>query len=212
MYIPKHFEETKVDVMHELIRDYPLATLVTLSPDGLNANHIPMHLSASSEPYGTLHGHIARANPLLDYFAQDQETLAIFHGPNSYITPSWYQTKKQSGKVVPTWNYVVVHAYGKLSIIDDPDWLRAQLERLTDQNELFFSEPWTVADAPLEFTEKLFTSIVGIEMKITKLLGKWKVSQNQPHQNKESVVAGLNTSNHLGSSQMAELVKRTIKY
>jgi len=211
MYIPEHFEVTNVDVMHNLIRDYPLATIVTLATEEINANHIPLHLLDSPKPYGTLQGHVSRSNPLLEDITKDIETLAIFHGPNSYITPSWYQTKKESGKVVPTWNYVVVHAYGKLSIIDNPDWLRTQLERLTDQNELSFSEPWAVADAPLEFTERLFSSIVGIEMKITKLIGKWKVSQNQPHQNRESITAGLNTSNHLGSSQMAELVKEAPK-
>jgi transcriptional regulator len=211
MYVPKHFEVTNVDVMHDLIRDYPLATLVTLSANGLNANHIPLELFDSPKPYGTLQGHVSRSNPLLDDVTKGLETLAIFHGPNAYITPSWYVTKKESGKVVPTWNYVVVHAYGKLNIVDNSKWLSAQLERLTNQNEVQFSEPWAVADAPLEFTEKLLTSIIGIEMKITNLLGKWKVSQNQPFQNRESVMAGLNASNQLGASKMAELVKKTAK-
>jgi transcriptional regulator len=211
MYVPKHFEITDVKVMHELIRDYPLATLVTTSANGLNANHIPMHLTDTPGHYGTLRGHVARANPLLEDIHGENQSLAIFHGPNAYITPSWYETKKEHGKVVPTWNYVVVHVYGILQVVDNPAWLRAQLETLTNHNEAQFSEPWAVADAPVEFTEKLFESIVGIEMKITKLLGKWKVSQNQPIQNRESVINGLNGDKQLGSSKMAELVKAAPK-
>lgn len=203
MYIPKHFEVTDVDMMHGLIRDYPLATLVTTSVHGLNANHIPMHLAATPEPYGTLIGHVAKANPILEDINGEKQSLAIFHGPNTYITPSWYETKKEHGKVVPTWNYVVVHAYGRLQIVDDPKWLRAQIETLTDQNEAQFSESWAVTDAPVEFTEKLFESIVGIEMKITKLFGKWKVSQNQPLENQLSVIKGLKDSQQ---QEMADLV------
>jgi transcriptional regulator len=205
MYIPKHFEVTDVEIMHDLIRDYSLATLVTLSTNGLNANHIPLHLLESPKPYGTLKGHISRSNPVLDDISKGIESLAIFHGPNTYITPSWYATKKDSGKVVPTWNYVVVHAYGELNIIDNPEWLREQLETLTDQNEAKFSEPWAVADAPHEFTEKLLASIVGFEMKITKLLGKWKVSQNQPLENKITVINGLKDNKQ---QEMADLVKK----
>ena len=207
MYIPKHFEVTDVDMMHEQIREYPFATLVTASVNGLNANHIPMHLITTPEPYGTLLGHVARANPILEDINGKNQSLVIFHGPNAYISPSWYETKKEHGKVVPTWNYVVVHAYGNLQVVDKPEWLRAQLETLTDQNESQFSEPWTVADSPAEFTEKLLESIVGIEMNITKLIGKWKVSQNQPLQNRESVVEGLSSNAQLGALKMAELVK-----
>lgn len=209
MYVPKHFEVTDATLMHEMICDYPLATLVTMSANGLNANHIPMHLTATPEPYGTLRGHVARANPLLGDIEQQVESLAIFHGPNAYITPSWYETKKEHGKVVPTWNYAVVHVYGILQIVDKPDWLRAQLETLTDQNETQFSGPWAIDDAPTEFIEKLLESIVGIEMKITKLLGKWKVSQNQPSHNRESVINGLNGNKQLGASKMADLVRKT---
>jgi transcriptional regulator len=205
MYIPNHFEVTDVKVLHELIHDYPLATLVTISESGLNANHIPIHLITEPEPYGTLRGHVARANPLLEDINGKEESLAIFHGPNTYITPSWYETKKEHGKVVPTWNYVVVHAYGNLQVVDKPGWLRTQIEALTDQNESQFSEPWAVADAPTEFTEKLFESIVGIEMKITKLLGKWKVSQNQPRQNQLTLIHGLQGNQR---HEMADLVEK----
>ena len=212
MYIPKHFEVTDDKALHELIHDYPLATLVTVSANGLNANHIPMHLTATPEPYNTLRGHVARSNPLLEDINDENQSLAIFHGPNAYISPSWYETKKEHGKVVPTWNYVVVHAYGDLQIVDNPEWLRTQIEALTDRNESQFSEPWAVADAPTAFTEKLFESIVGIEMKITKLVGKWKVSQNQPPQNRESVITGLSTSNQPDAQKMVEFVKLSPKY
>jgi transcriptional regulator len=205
MYIPKHFEVTNINAIHELIHDYPLATLVTVSANGLNANHIPMHLTATHEPYNTLRGHVARSNPLLEDINDENQSLAIFHGPNAYISPSWYETKKEHGKVVPTWNYVVVHAYGNLQIVDKPEWLRTQIEALTDQNESQFSEPWAVTDAPVEFTEKLFESIVGIEMKITKLLGKWKVSQNQPLENQLSMIKGLKDKQQ---QDMADLVSK----
>src|SRR5687767_5959902 len=131
MYIPKQFEEPKVEVMHELIRANPLATLVTLSSSGLNANHIPLHLSQEPSPFGTLRGHVARSNPVWTDLTSNVDVLVIFHGPDTYITPSWYATKKETGKVVPTWNYVVVHAYGSLRIMDDAAWVRAQLEALT---------------------------------------------------------------------------------
>ena len=211
MHIPKQFEEVRVNVMYELIRAYPLATLVTHSSIGLNANHIPLHLSESPSPYGALRGHIARANPLLGEIADGIETLAIFHGPDSYITPSWYATKKETGKVVPTWNYAVVHAYGFLRVVDNASWLRAQLEALTDHNEAFFPEPWAVSDAPPEYVEKIMAAIVGVEMVITKLLGKWKASQNQSTQNQMGVVSGLKESGFPESEAMAPLVEAGAK-
>lgn len=197
--------------MHELIRARPLATLVTLSSSGLNANHIPLHLSESPAPFGTLQGHVARANPILSDFGKNIEVLAVFHGPDTYITPSWYATKKETGKVVPTWNYAVVHAYGYVRVVDDASWLRAQLEVLTIHNEASFSEPWAVTDAPHEFTEKLIGNIVGFEMVISRLSGKWKVSQNQPQQNQASVIEGLKASGQQDSSAMATLVDATSK-
>lgn len=211
MYIPKQFEEVRVDVMHELIRAYPLATLVTHSSSGLNANHIPMLLSESPSPYGTLRGHIARANPLLGEIAEGIETLAIFHGPDCYITPSWYATKKETGKVVPTWNYAVVHAHGVLRVVDNATWLRVQLDALTDHNEASFPEPWAVSDAPADHVERIMAAIVGVEMVITKLLGKWKVSQNQPTQNQLGVISGLKESGLPTSEAMVALVEAGVK-
>lgn len=197
--------------MQELIRARPLATLVTMSSNGLNANHIPFHLVESPAPFGALQGHVARANPILSDFENSSEVLAVFHGPDIYITPSWYATKKETGKVVPTWNYAVVHAYGYVRVVDDASWLRAQLEALTNHNESSFSEPWAVSDAPNEFTEKLIGNIVGFEMVITRLSGKWKVSQNQPQRNQASVIEGLKASGQQESPAMAVLVEAAAK-
>ncbi|HEX5339064.1 MAG TPA: FMN-binding negative transcriptional regulator [Gallionella sp.] len=211
MYTPKHFEEPRIEVMHELMRARPLATLVTLSSDGLDANHIPLHLAEAPAPFGALRGHVARANPMWRDLAKDVEVLAIFHGPDSYITPSWYATKQETGKVVPTWNYAVVHAYGTLRVIDDADWIRSQLEALTAHNEAGFAKPWAVSDAPREFTGKLLDAVVGIEIVITRLVGKWKVSQNQPAQNQASVIAGLNSSGLRDAAEMAALIGANAK-
>jgi transcriptional regulator len=207
MYIPDQFKEQRVDVMHGLIRARPLATLVTLSSDGLNANHIPFYLADSPAPFGTLQGHVARANPILSDLENNIEVLAVFHGPDAYITPSWYATKKETGKVVPTWNYAVVHAYGRIRVVDDAAWLRVQLEALTRHNETAFPEPWAVSDAPGEFTQRLIGSIIGIEMVISRLTGKWKVSQNQPQQNKAGVIEGLTMCASREASAMAALIK-----
>ncbi len=206
MYIPTQFEQLDVEIMHELIRNRPLATLVTLGANGINANHIPLHLAEMPEPFGVLRGHIARANPLWRDLAADVETPAIFHGPDAYISPSWYATKQETDKVVPTWNYAVVHAYGSLRIIDDAAWLRAQLEALTQQNEAAFPKPWAVSDALEDFTERLIEAVVGIEMVITRLTDKWKVSQNQQPQNRRSVVQGLNAGGQGEAVAMAALV------
>jgi transcriptional regulator len=211
MYIPPQFEQPDVDVMHKLIRNRSLATLVTLGSDGLNANHIPLHLSPTPKPFGVLRGHVARSNPIWNDLDSSIDALAIFHGPDAYISPSWYATKQEAGKVVPTWNYTVVHAYGSLRIIDDAGWVRTQLEALTTQNEAGFTHPWKVSDAPEDFTEKLIGAVVGIEMVITRLTGKWKVSQNQPLQNQLSVIQGLNTDGQNEVDAMADLIKAGIK-
>jgi transcriptional regulator len=207
MYIPKQFEQPRVEAMHELMRAYPLATLVTLTSGGLDANHIPLHLSDAPAPFGTLRGHVARANPLWSDFAKDIEVLAIFHGPDTYITPSWYATKQETGKVAPTWNFAVAHAHGALRVIDDAAWVRAHLEALTDCHEANCAKPWAVSDAPREFTDKLIESVVGIEIVITRLSGKWKVSQNQPEQNRAGVIEGLRGGGRSDAVEMAALVE-----
>jgi transcriptional regulator len=191
MYLPKHFAETDVGVMHELMRAFPLATLVTFGPDGLDANHIPLLLDATAGPNGTLRGHIARANPLAADATVNRKTLVIFKGPDSYISPSGYATKAEHGKVVPTWNYAAVHAYGELRLIDDAEWLLTQLHTLTAEHEAGLPHPWTVDDAPADYIGKMLGAIVGIEISIDRLVGKWKVSQNQPAVNQASLIAAL---------------------
>jgi transcriptional regulator len=204
MYIPKLFDEPRIEIMYELIRSQPLATLVTVNLTGPEANHIPLVLVDQPAPYGVLRGHVARANPLWQEHPEKTDVLAIFHGPNSYITPSWYASKADHGKVVPTWNYVAVHASGRLRVIEDVRWIRDQLDALTAHNETGFAHRWQVSDAPHEFTEKLIESIVGIEITITALKGKWKASQNRPLQDRASVVEGLKTRGH---DEMAALVQ-----
>ncbi len=206
MYVPSQFAENRIEVMQAFIRDYPLATIVTISSMGLDANHIPLHWQSDDSLHGRLVGHVARANPLWRDVNDDFDVLVIFQGPNSYITPSWYATKQETGKVVPTWNYAVVHAYGTLRIIDDAVWVRAQLEELTRHNEASLQAPWAVTYAPHDFTKKLIGEIIGIEIPITKLIGKWKVSQNQPQKNRVGVIAGLNDATSADALAMAVLV------
>ena len=207
MYIPTHFSEPRVEILHEHICARPLSTLVTLSAGGLNANHIPLHLSPEPLPLGTLRGHVARANPIWSDIVENVEALAIFHGPDVYITPSWYPTKAETGKAVPTWNYVVAHAYGFLRVIDDASWVRAHLESLTAQHEAIFPEPWQLSDAPRNFADKLIGAVVGIEIVITRLSGKWKASQNQPAQNQAGVINGLREAGRPDGIEIAAVIE-----
>jgi transcriptional regulator len=209
MYIPKHFEERRVEVLHELIRSRPLAALVVLTSNGLDANHIPFQVDPHPTPFGTLRGHIARANPLWRHFSSDIEALAIFQGPGAYISPSWYPTKRETAKVVPTWNYAVVHAYGALRVIEDRVWLRRLVESLTNQHEAERDDSWKVTDAPSDFIEHLLGSIIGIEIPITRLIGKWKVSQNRPIRDKEGVIEGLLQEGYDSGASMADLVRQS---
>jgi transcriptional regulator len=165
----------------------------------------------ANETYGLLQGHVARANPLWRDLS-NTDVLVVFQGVNTYISPSWYVTKTQTGRVVPTWNYAAVHAYGTLRVIEDAAWLRAQLNALTTQQEARFEQPWVVDDAPLNYTDQLIEhAIVGIEITITRLEGKWKVSQNQPSENQCSVVEALNASNDLRHIEMAQLIQEQRK-
>ncbi|MBC8073291.1 MAG: FMN-binding negative transcriptional regulator, partial [Deltaproteobacteria bacterium] len=194
MYQPAHFQETRLPVLHDLIRAYPLATLVTLDTSGLVANLIPMEIDASVGELGVLRGHVARGNPVWKSHRAEVEAMALFAGPHDYITPSYYATKAETGKVVPTWNYATVHAYGPLRAIDDPAWLRAFLEQLTHRHEaeLPAHQPrWQVSDAPASYIDGLLQAIVGIEIPITRFEGKWKVSQNRSVADRAGVAAGL---------------------
>lgn len=208
MYAPKHFEQNNIEAMHALIRAFPLATLITQGTNGIAVNHIPMHLSKGPNQNGLLSGHVPRANPVWQACDVDGKAIAVFQGAHAYITPSWYASKKQHGKVVPTWNYTVVHAHGPIRVIHDGSWLMSHLERLTDQLESSFAHPWSVSDAPSDFTEKLLDHLVGIEIPIDTLEGKWKVSQNRPAEDRVGVANGLKDVGGSNEGLMAELVSR----
>ena len=211
MYLPAPFSETRTEVLHALMRARPLATLVTLAAGGLDATHIPLHLSPQDGPLGTLRGHVARANPLWRECTSGVAALAIFHGPDAYITPGWYPTKAQTGKAVPTWNYVVAHAHGALRAIDDRVWLRAHLAALTAQHEAASTQPWRIEDAPPDYIEKMIGAVVGIEITITRLTGKWKTSQNQVPENQAGVVHGLRERAGADDLAMAALVEEAAR-
>lgn len=194
MYIPHHFQAPGIAAMHALMADRALATLVTLNGGRMDANHIPLHFEPQASLNGSLQGHIAKANPIYAGANEKIDALAIFHGPDSYVSPNWYPTKQEHGKVVPTWNYIVVHARGKLRFIDDHVWIRAQLDTLTAQHEAAFTPAWKTGDAPPEYIDRMMTAIVGIEIAVETLEGKWKISQNQPRQNQQGVIAGLKSA------------------
>lgn len=208
MYLPSHFKEERVDVVHSLMREHPLGALVTLGADGLNANHIPFMIDPEPPPFGTLRAHVARANPAWRDFSRDVEALVIFQGPQAYVTPSWYATKRQTGKVVPTYNYLVVHAYGPLRAIEDPAWLRGFVERLANRFEAGRAQPWKITDAPADFIEKQLQAIVGIEIPVTRLRGKWKVSQNRPAADREGVIRGLQEMGDVDATAIADWIRR----
>jgi transcriptional regulator len=196
MYIPKHFEETNVDLLHEFIRCNPFAILVTSIDSGLNADHIPVYLNTEDMNRVCLQGHIATANPLWKKLSGAQEVLLIFQGSNAYITPSWLPSKKADSKVVPTWNYSAVHVKGTIEFIHDPVWKLNLLNKQTDQHEGKLEKPWLVSDAPTEFIEKLLPAIVGFEVVVNEIVGKFKFSQNQSKENRAGIAEGLEKLGH----------------
>ena len=208
MYVPKHHEETDISILHALIRSHPLGAWVTSGDGELLANHIPFLLDPARGEHGTLVGHVARANRVWQSFSRTIHSLVIFQGPEAYITPSWYPSKHAHGKAVPTWNYAVVHAHGLPRAIEDRDWLLRHVAQLTDAHEADQALPWKVSDAPRDFTERLINAIVGIEIPIAHLVGKWKVSQNRPEPDKRGVIAGLLGREDARSQEMASLVNR----
>jgi len=208
MYQPPHFQEERIEVMHELIIAHPFATLVSLEGSGLSANHIPLVLHPKLSKKATLRGHIAKANPLWKNYDATIDVLAIFQGAQHYITPSWYPSKKEHGKVVPTWNYVIVHASGPLKIIEDDTWLREHLNELTSRHEGERPVPWNVADAPADYVERQLKGIVGLEIPISHLEGKWKVSQNRSDQDRLGISRGLTSEGGNDSEDMSKLIEK----
>ncbi|MCW8807796.1 MAG: FMN-binding negative transcriptional regulator [Rhodanobacter sp.] len=185
--------------MHGLIREYPFATAVAYAPGGLAVNHLPFELVD-----GVLHGHVARGNELARM--DGAEVLLIFRGPDGYISPNWYPSKHETGREVPTWNYAVVHAHGRLKVVDDVVWLRRLLETLTDRHEAAQPQPWKVSDAPADHIEKSLQAIVGLEIAVERIEGKFKLSQNHPAGNRAGVVAGLRQRDGDGDAELAALM------
>ena len=207
MYIPRAHNEERVTVLQKLIEDQPFASLITVGSSGLFASHIPMVLEQNGA-MGQLRGHISRANTQWRDYNPSIEALAIFSGPQHYITPNWYPEKQDTGKVVPTWNYVVVHAYGYLKIIEDAEWLRTHLASLTSIHEAESPVPWKIGDAPEDYIAALLKGIVGLEMTIERLEGKWKISQNRSDEDRNGVAKGLAELNTAESLAMRALVER----
>lgn len=205
MYVPDHFAERRTRVMHALMRSHPLAAIVRGGADGPEADHLPVELDAEAGPFGTLRGHVARANPLAEA-ADGLGVLAIFQGPQAYVRPGWYATKHETGQVVPTWNYAVVHAYGPIRIVRDAAWLHALVERLTDAHEGGRSAPWRVTDAPAPYVDRMVQGIVGFEIPIARLQGKWKMSQNRLEPDRRGVIAGLGASESAADRAVADAV------
>ena len=207
MYIPPSNAEHRPEVMLDFIEAHPLGALVTASPEGLFATHLPLVLDRRGGPHGTLEGHVARANPHHRH-AHAGEALVIFQGPDAYITPAWYPAKAEHGRVVPTWNYVAVHAYGTLTFTDDPTFLRRHLEALVTRHEAGRGEPWAVSDAPAAYVEQQERAIVGVRIEITRLEGKWKMSQNRSAADIDGVVRGLGSSPAHDDHAVAEIIER----
>lgn len=210
MYVPAHFAETDPSVLHALIRAQPLGAWVVPDPDELVVNHIPFYLDTGRGEHGTLVGHVARANPVWRSLSQAMPSVVIFQGPQAYISPSWYPSKQAGGKVVPTWNYAVVHAHGRPRVIDDRARLLEIVSQLTDTHEGGRAAPWQVTDAPADFIDKLLAAIVGIEIPVERLSGKWKVSQNRPQADQLGTAAGLEATGEAEAARMAQAVRRLI--
>ncbi|CAN5749765.1 FMN-binding negative transcriptional regulator [soil metagenome] len=204
MYQPPHFREDRIEVQHALIRSHPLGLLVTAGAGGLMANPIPFLVYPDESELGILRAHVARGNLQWRELAAVEECLVVFQGPHSYVSPSWYATKQETGKVVPTWNYVTVHAWGAPRVVEDAGWLRRQLDDLTASQENRRAPPWAVGDAPEPFIASQIKGIIGVEVPVARIEGKWKVSQNRAQADRAGVVAGL-TAECEGA--MAELVR-----
>jgi transcriptional regulator len=208
MYQPPLHRKDDLEAQHALIRAQPLGLLVSMGPNGLEANSIPFLIDATASKLGTLRAHMARANGQWRSLDGSNEALVIFQGPDRYISPNWYATKRETGKVVPTWNYVMVQARGRPRAIEDPTWLRAQIEELTQTHEGRRPAPWSVGDAPADFVAMQIKAIVGVEMEIVSIEGKWKASQNRPAADREGVIAGLQAESEPMALDMAEIVRK----
>ncbi len=209
MYQPDHFRVDDIAEMHALMRARPFAALVSAGAAGLYGTHLPTVLK-NEGAFGTIECHLARANPHAKDLAAGGEALMIFQGPEAYVTPSWYPSKAAHGKVVPTWNYAVVHAYGRPAVMDDPEWLRRHVSELSVQQEAGAARPWAVTDAPARYIDVMLRGIVGFRFEIARLEGKWKMSQNRETADRTGVVAGLGARNAGDDAEVAALVARHV--
>jgi transcriptional regulator len=208
MYEPPHHRKESLEAQHALIRAQPLGLLISYGATGIEANSIPFLIDASASKLGTLRAHMARANPQWRSLQQAEEALVVFQGPDRYITPSWYATKRETGKVVPTWNYTMVQAKGRAKVMDDA-WLDQQIKELTQTLEQRREQPWAVGDAPADFIAMQRRAIVGVEIEILDIRGKWKTSQNRNAADRAGVVAGLEAMGDEDSRAMAGIVRET---
>ena len=179
MYVPSHFEESRLEVLHELMRANPLGVLITHGVEGLDANHLPFELDATVGEQGVLRAHVARNNPIWQSIVKGDEVLVVFRSQDAYISPNWYPSTHESHKQVPTWNYQVVHAHGQITLHDDEPYVRGLVARLTRTHEANEPQPWKMGDAPPDYISTMLKSIVGLEVDITRLVGKFKLSQNR---------------------------------
>jgi transcriptional regulator len=207
MYQPPHFIEPRLEVKHELIRAHPLGLLISLADGAPIANPLPFLLDAHAAPLGLLRAHLARGNAHWRALQSSPSVLVVFQGVNTYVTPSWYQTKRETGKVVPTWNYAMVQVRGTMRVIEDRDWLFAQVTALTNVHEGPREQRWAVTDAPAGFIDSQLKGIVGLEMEIAAIDGKWKVSQNRSAEDVRGVIAGLAETDDPSAQEMARLMR-----
>jgi transcriptional regulator len=208
MYTPPAFREDDLPTIHAEMRKIQLATLVTLTANGLVATHLPLMLDSEAGEYGTLYGHVARGNTQWSESLPEVEALAMFTASDAYVTPNWYPSKQDTGKVVPTWMYTAIHAYGKARFIDDVEWLRNFVTRLTDKHEAGSSQPWKVTDAPLAYVDSQLARIVGVELPISRLEGKWKFDQRSSEPDRQGVMAGLEASGTPGNLDAAAVMRK----
>lgn len=206
MYLPQQFAESRIEELHRLVHEHPLGMLVTHTPQGLDANHIPFELDAGRGACGTLQAHIARANPLATQFPDGAEVMVVFRGPDGYISPNWYPSKHETHRHVPTWNYEVVHAHGRLRVVDDQKFVRGVLARLTRRHEATQPRPWQMGDAPRDYLEQMLQMIVGLEVEVTRLEGKRKLGQNRDALDQDGAIRALHER---GSEELAQAMART---
>ena len=207
MYVPPHFLEDDKAALHRAIGETRLATLVTLGSEGMEASHVPILLDEEEGPFGAIRGHLARANPQWRRASAETPALVMFLGPDAYVSPNWYATKRETGKVVPTWNYLAIHAYGRVEFFEDAERLRAIVTSLTQRHEGRREKPWAVSDAPEDYIQAQLRGIIGFRLPIDRLEGKWKLSQNRPEVDRRGVIEGLEGEGGALESTIAQRMK-----